>query len=220
MFRTKICGITTVEDARAMTEAGVDAVGLNFYDQSPRFVDTDTAEAIIAALPSEIVKVGLFVDSPLNFVCDTHEKLGLDAIQLHGSEKPEYMARLGKLPLIRAFRVAAGDLYSMTDYLLECRKLGAVPRMAIADALVPGVHGGTGSLADWETLRDYPNQPWHPPLVLAGGLSPQNVGDAIRAVRPAAVDTASGVESSPGRKNASKSKAFVRAALAAFAELK
>ncbi len=216
MFRTKICGITTVEDARMVAEAGVDAVGLNFYQKSPRFIDQQTARAIIEQLPPEIVKVGLFVGSPLAHVCDTFDQLGLDAIQIHGQEQPEFLARLGHRPLIRAFRVGEGQLHDMTDYLQACYRLGALPRMAIADALVPGVYGGTGSLADWETLRSYPTEQWQPPLVLAGGLTPQNVGDAIRAVHPAAVDTASGVESSPGRKDTSKVKAFLRAATAAF----
>jgi phosphoribosylanthranilate isomerase len=216
MFRIKICGITNVEDAQAVVQAGADAIGLNFYPESPRVIDLDTARAIIECLPPEIVKVGLFVDSTLSQVCDTFDELGLDAIQLHGDESARFLAKLDERPVIRAFRVAEGDLYEMTDYLASCRQLGSIPQMALADALVPGVYGGTGTLADWETLRAYPALSWHPPLVLAGGLTPQNVGDAISRVRPAAVDTAGGVESSPGRKDAAKVGAFVRAASAAF----
>jgi phosphoribosylanthranilate isomerase len=216
MFRIKICGITTIEDAQAVVQAGADAIGLNFYSESPRVIDLDTARAIISHLPPEIVKVGLFVDSTLSEVCDTFDELGLDAIQLHGDEPATFLAKLGERPVIRAFRVAEGRLHRMTDYLAACHQLGSTPRMALADAQVPGVYGGTGSLADWKTLRAYPTQDWHPPLILAGGLTPQNVGDAISLVRPAAVDTASGVESSPRRKDAAKVGAFVRAASAAF----
>ena len=216
MFRVKICGITTVEDAQVVAQAGADAIGLNFYPKSPRVIDLDAARAIIEHLPPEIVKVGVFVGSSLTGVRDTFDELGLDAIQLHGDESAEFLAKLDKRPVIRAFRVAEDHLYEMTDYLAVCRRMGSIPRMALADALVPGVYGGTGLLADWKTLRAYPAKHWHPPLILAGGLTPQNVGDAIRIVRPAAVDTASGVESSPGRKDAAKVRAFVRAAAAAF----
>ena len=219
MFRIKICGITNVEDAQGAVNAGVDAVGLNFYRGSPRYVTSKRAKAIVDALPDEVTKVGLFVGASATEVCETFEEFGLDMIQIHGEETPEYLARLGKRPLIRAFRIGQQQLYPVDDYLRRCGSLGCMPKMALFDALVPGVYGGTGTLADWKVLRDYPLHPSHPPLVLAGGLTPQNVGDAIEIVGPSAVDVASGVESSPGKKNSAAMASFVKAAKLAFEEL-
>ena len=216
MFRIKICGITSVDDALLVARAGADAVGLNFYPRSPRYISFDTARKIVAALPKEIVKVGLFVNAPPVDVCRTYDALSLDLIQLHGDEPPEYLAQLGNRPVMRAFRVKPGHLHPVLEYLARCRGLQAEPKLSLIDSLIPGEYGGTGKTVDWSTAQQYAAQPGLPPLVLAGGLTPDNVAEAIAAVRPAAVDVASGVESSPGRKDPAAGRKFVQAADAAF----
>jgi phosphoribosylanthranilate isomerase len=215
MFRIKICGITSVEDALIVARAGADAIGLNFYPRSRRCISFDTAKEIVAALPKEIVKVGLFVNSPPADVCQTYSDLSLDLIQLHGNEPPEYLAQLGDRPVMRAFRIQPGSLHPVIEYLALSRELRAAPKLILLDSLVAGQYGGTGKTADWTIVRQYAAQPGLPPLVLAGGLTPQNVTEAIAAVRPFAVDVASGVESNPGRKDPAAVEAFVRAARAA-----
>ena len=185
-----------------------------------------------------MVKVGLFVNAPALVVCQTYDDLHLDLIQLHGDETPDYIAQLGSRPVMRAFRVGAMPrkgteevveeefrkmegvfpttssvpLAPVIEYLARCRQLHAMPRLVLLDSLVLGEYGGTGKAADWSTARAYTAQSGLPPLVLAGGLTPDNVAEAITAVRPAAVDVASGVESRPGRKDPAAVEAFVRAA--------
>ncbi len=218
MFRVKVCGITGVQDARVVAEAGADAVGLNFYRKSPRCVILEKARQIVDALPEATVKVGLFVNAPAEEVCRTFDELGLDLIQLHGDEPPEFLTHLGGRPVMRAFRLGRCATDPMLAYLGDCRRLACEPRLVLVDACVEGVYGGTGQVADWEALKAYPFDATYPPLVLAGGLEPDNVAEAIRAVCPAAVDTASGVESSPGRKDPDAVEAFVRAAREAFGQ--
>ncbi len=227
MFQIKICGITSVEDALAVAQAGADAVGLNFYPQSPRCVGMDLAQQIVAALPEGVVKVGLFVNASPREVCQTFDRLGLNLIQLHGDEPPEYLRRLGGRPVMRAFRLAAGQLERVLNYLDQCRRLGCVPRLTLLDAAVPGQYGGTGEVADWDTAKEYCRRPGYPPLVLAGGLTPSNVATSITCTRPTAVDTASGVETvasegvavTPGKKDPLLVCAFVEAAKKAFESL-
>jgi phosphoribosylanthranilate isomerase len=216
MFRIKICGITSVDDALMVARAGADAIGLNFYPRSSRYISFDVAREIVAALPKEIAKVGLFVNVPPADVCRAYSDLPLDLIQLHGDEPPEYLTQLGNRPVMRAFRVRPGNLHPVVEYLARCRGLKVEPRLALLDSLVPGEYGGTGTTVGWSTARQYAAQSALPPLVLAGGLTPQNVAEAIAIVRPAAVDVASGVESSPGRKDPVAVEAFVRAVKAGF----
>jgi phosphoribosylanthranilate isomerase len=219
MFHIKICGITNTDDARAVAQAGADAVGLNFYPKSPRCVPATTARAIAEVLPPGIVKVGLFVNAELDVVRRTAGEVGLDLVQLHGDEPPEYLGELAdavSLPVMRAFRWGPAGLAPIVDYLGECRRLGCLPRLVLVDAYQPGVYGGSGTTADWPAVPAYATVPDLPPLVLAGGLTPENVAGAIAAVHPAAVDTASGVELSPGRKDAALVRAFVLAARAAM----
>jgi phosphoribosylanthranilate isomerase len=216
MFRVKICGITSVDDALAVARVGADAVGLNFYRRSPRYVMADTARDIIAALPEGIAKVGLFVDTPPPDVCRLFDDLGLDLIQLHGDQPPEFIAQLAGRPVMRAFRIGAEGIDPVVDYLARCRALAASPMLSLLDSMVVGEYGGTGQTADWHAAKQYAAEPNVPPLVLAGGLTPENVAAAIRAVRPAAVDVASGVESQPGRKDHAAIAAFVEAARGAF----
>lgn len=216
MFRIKICGITCPEDAAAVAAAGADAVGLNFYAKSPRYVEPASARAIVDAVPAGVVKVGLFVNAPVEGVCRIVDRLGLDLVQLHGDEPPEYLAALGDRPVMRAFRLGPGGLGEIGEYLRRCEAAGCLPRLVLVDAFRPGKYGGTGETAEWWALADYRSSISSPPVVLAGGLTPENVREAIRTVRPAAVDTASGVESSPGRKDPARVAAFVRAAEEAF----
>ena len=159
---------------------------------------------------------GLFVNAAAGDICRAFDSLGLDLIQLHGDEPPGYLAQLGDRPVMRAFRVRPGSLQPVIEYLALCRGLRAMPTLILFDALVPGEYGGTGKAADWAIARQYAAQPGLPPLVLAGGLTPRNVAEAIATVRPVAVDTASGVELAPGRKDPSAVAAFVSAARAAF----
>jgi phosphoribosylanthranilate isomerase len=219
MFRVKICGITRPEDALAAAAAGADAIGLNFYPRSTRFVGQEQARRIAAVVPAGVVRVGVFVNATAEEIVQTFVGTPLDLVQLHGDEPPELVCRLGDRPVVRVFRVGQGGLAAALEYLDRCRHLGTTPRLVLADAAAGRAYGGTGELADWSALRGYPVADWHPPLILAGGLTPENVADAIRAVRPAGVDTASGVESSPGIKDHALIRRFVEAARTALADL-
>jgi phosphoribosylanthranilate isomerase len=217
MFTIKICGITTSEDGLAVARAGGDAIGLNFYPGSPRYVTLPQARAILEPLPPGVVKVGVFVDAEARAVCRTFDELGLDLVQLHGNESPPRLAELGARPAMKAFRLGSAGLGPVADYLRECRSLGCLPKLVLVDAQVPGAYGGTGQVADWAAASRYAAEVGGPPLVLAGGLRPDNVAAAIRATGAIAVDTASGVETRPGRKDPVALAAFVRAAREAFA---
>jgi len=212
MFQIKVCGITRAEDAAMAAAAGADALGLNFYPGSPRWVGLPLAEAIVSSLPSGVLKVGLFVNAPIEAACSTFDQLGLDLIQLHGDEPPEYLAELEGRPVVRAFRVPAGGLPAVANYLRQCRQLGCLPRLCLMDSCRDGSYGGTGMTAAWGDLSQYPIEDWNPPMVLAGGLTAENVAEAVRVVQPHAVDVASGVESSPGCKDAVLLARFVAAA--------
>ncbi len=216
MFQIKICGITRVEDAMAAAEAGADAIGLNFFSGSKRCITADQATQIIASLPDSVLRVGLFVNAVPRDVCQTFDALRLGLIQLHGDEPPEYLAQLGPRPVMRAFRMDAAGWLPILAYLDRCRQLGCLPRMVLIDAFQPGQFGGTGHTADWNQLSNWRSRLGDLPLVLAGGLTADNVAAAIQSVRPAAVDTASGVESRPGVKDLAAVPAFVSHARAAF----
>ena len=220
MFRIKICGLTTVDDALSAVSAGADAIGLNFVPSSPRFIDEETAERIVLALPKEVAKVGVFANSPSRDVAICFDRLGLDLIQLHGSEPPAYLAELDGRPVMKAFRGAETLPQRVADFTGLCLNRACSPRAVLVDAIGgSGQLGGTGQLADWNEASKYAGIDGLPPLVLAGGLKPENIAAAIRAVRPTAVDTASGVESSPGRKDAAKLKSFVIVARETFGQI-
>jgi phosphoribosylanthranilate isomerase len=215
MFRVKICGITSAEDARLAAEAGADAIGINFYEASPRACSPAAARAIAAALPAEVCKVGVFVNASIESIRAIAQDIGLDLVQLHGDEPPEFLARLRPLPILRAARIT-DDLTPVEAYLAECHRLLAVPRMLLVDRLHESAFGGTGEKADWSAISAQRSKLQGMPLVLAGGLKPDNVANAIRAVRPWGVDTSSGVEQSPGRKSPELVREFVREAKAAL----
>lgn len=199
VVRSKICGITRIEDALVAAEAGADAIGLVFYDKSPRAVDVRQARAILAALPPFVTSVGLFVNASRCFIGEVLDAVPLDVLQFHGDETPEQCEGHGR-PWFKALRVRPGD-----DLHAEARRFAGA-RAILLDAYVPGVPGGTGERFDWSLIpADLPM-----PLVLAGGLTPDNVTEAIASVRPYGVDVSGGVEAAKGIKDAAKVAAFIR----------
>jgi phosphoribosylanthranilate isomerase len=213
--RVKICGVTTPDDARLAADCGAVAVGLNFYPQSPRYIDPQAAAAIIRALPPFTSPVGVFVGMPMRQVCAVAFQLGLRGVQTYDDRPPtDDPFPFAHVP---AFRVKdAGGLEHVRRFVEEAKLLGRPPVAVLIDAHVEGHMGGTGRQAPWELLRGYdPGVP----LVLAGGLTPENVEEAIALVRPWGVDVASGVESAPGRKDSQRVAQFVRNAREAAARL-
>ncbi len=212
--RIKICGITNEADARLAAELGADAIGLNFHPVSPRYVQPDAVEGILRALPPFVEPVGVFVNQPPLQVFETLNRIGgIRTIQWYG-DKPE-LCDAYPFQLIPTFPVRDQDsLRTITGYLDLCRGLNRLPAAIAVDAHAPGQYGGTGRPIPWDLLAGF--QPGVP-LILAGGLTPENVAEAIRIVRPYAVDVASGVESAPGRKDAEKMRRFIENARRAFA---
>ncbi len=198
--RSKICGITRIEDALAAAEAGADAIGFVFYAKSPRAVDVRQARAIIAELPPFVTTVGLFVNASRCELNEILEVVPLDLLQFHGDETPPDCEGYHR-PWIKALRVRPGD-----DLEAACR-LYAGARGILLDTYVPGVPGGTGEAFDWSLVPARLSKP----IILAGGLSADNVGQAIAQVRPYAVDVSGGVEQAKGIKDAAKIEAFMRA---------
>ncbi|MCE9604218.1 MAG: phosphoribosylanthranilate isomerase [Planctomycetia bacterium] len=212
MFQVKICGLTSPADALAAVEAGADAIGLNFYPPSPRFIRRETAREIVAAVGTQVCKVGLFVNASAAEILAARDELGLDLVQLHGDERPDLLRALAPRPVMKAFRIGPDGLAPLRRWFDEGMRGGLLPRMVLLDAYSAGRYGGTGLTTDWPTAAAYAATPGLPSCVLAGGLTPENVAAAIAAVRPAAVDVAGGVESGPGMKDAAKMQAFVLAA--------
>jgi len=211
MVRVKICGITTPSDAAFAADCGADAIGLNFYPKSPRYLTPDRAEEIVRAMPPFSTLVGLFVGTPDDEVANTVRDFGLRAVQSY-PERPPCRSYFPAAH-VPAFRVRdAASLELITRYVREAREAGVAPAAVLVDAHVEGKLGGTGHVAPWHLLAGFdPGVP----VVLAGGLTPDNVADAIRAVRPWGVDVASGVESAPGRKDPGRVRAFMQAVHAA-----
>ena len=205
----KVCGIRDTATARSVAACGVDAIGLNFHPPSPRFVAVDVAREIVAGLPRAVEPVGLFVNHSAVEIRDIAAHCGLRTIQLHGDEPPEFLAELREFRLLRAFRVNHAGLVEMARYLERCQSLGCLPWGCLLDAKVEGAYGGTGHVAPWDLIaRDYRRADW-PPLILAGGLGPDNVQQGIAATAPWGVDVASGVETSPGVKDALRLRTFI-----------
>jgi phosphoribosylanthranilate isomerase len=205
--RVKICGITNVTDAEQAASLGADAVGLNFYAKSPRCIDAAMTRLILNVLPPFVEPVGLFVNEPLVDAQRTAQALTLRTIQVYGDHHE--ILPVGCVRWIPAFSVKdAADLQHITSYLENLKFAGAVPAAILVDAHVPGQYGGTGQIAPWQLVADF--KPGVP-LILAGGLTPDNVANAIRIVCPYAVDVASGVESSPGKKDPDMMRRFIDA---------
>jgi phosphoribosylanthranilate isomerase len=199
MVRVKICGITKPEDAKLAAELGADAIGLNFYEQSPRCITPFAAAELIRRLPPFVSSVGVFVnwsDAPIIALC---KALRLSAAQLHGDESPQIAERVAtRLPVIKALRPSQGNS------LPEFSRFHGVSAFLL-DSAVSGQYGGTGATGNWHLARSAAQS--HR-IILAGGLTPENVAEAIRIVRPYAVDVASGVEARPGKKDPVKLQAF------------
>ncbi len=198
----KVCGVTRATDAEAAVEAGADAVGLMFYEPSRRWVSLERAREVAARLPVRIERVGVFVDADERTIRKAIEVCALSILQFHGSESPEFCARFAPLKVWKGFRVSdVSVLETMPGFATEAWLL---------DAAVPGQMGGSGQRFDWELAVRA--KALGRPIVLAGGLTPENVGEAVKRVRPFAVDVSSGVESAPGVKDGAKMRAFVRTA--------
>jgi len=198
MTRVKICGITTPEDALTAVDAGADALGFVFYQESPRHIFPEEAARIIALLPPFVEAVGLFVNEAPEVINQVARSCKLGLVQLHGDEPPDYCRKIEQR-VMKAFRIR-----SMTclDPIADYRMSGC-----LLDAYSPAAYGGTGTSFNWEIAREAVLRGQR--IVLAGGLTPDNVVEAIRFVRPWAVDVSSGVELSPGRKDPDKVRAFI-----------
>ncbi|WP_342376020.1 phosphoribosylanthranilate isomerase [Myxococcus stipitatus] len=202
--RVKVCGVTRLEDARAAWEAGADALGLNFYPRSPRYVTLETARALARTRPPLGAVIGVFVNASPDDIRAAVKECGLTAVQLHGDEPPEACSGYG-VPVIKALRVqGAEDVTRARAYL----GVGDVAGLLL-DGAAPG-YGGGGVGFDWSLVAGLSGS--GVPVLVAGGLKPSNVAEAVRATRPYGVDVASGVESAPGIKDMDAVRAFVRAA--------
>jgi len=200
--RVKICGITNEADAQVAVAAGADALGFVFVPGTPRWITVVQAATVIRGLPPFVARVGLFVDAPPAWIHEVAGAVGLDTVQLHGEETPDVCRTFwGALKVLKAFRVRGPEtLARLPDY-------EQVVDAFLLDAFVPGVAGGTGATFDWS--QAVAAQALGRPVILAGGLTPDNVAEAIRRVQPFAVDVSSGVEASPGRKDAEKIRRFL-----------
>ena len=205
--KIKFCGITTMPDAERAVAAGAWALGLNFWPRSPRRCDPVVAAEIAAALKRRLEIVGVFVNPSLDELAWQADSVGLTMVQLHGDEGPAFCAEAARrtgCKVIKAMRVRSGaDIQALSSFHTDYHLL---------DSYAPGRPGGTGETFAWELARAHRGTP---PLILSGGLNPDNVGDAIAAVRPFAVDVASGVETRPGHKDPDKLLAFAAAVRAA-----
>ncbi|QDU77249.1 N-(5'-phosphoribosyl)anthranilate isomerase [Bremerella volcania] len=216
IFRIKICGLSDFENAVAVSHSGADAIGLNFFSQSKRCVDLDTAVKIANTVRGEVQIIGLFVNAAPSEIEQTHQQVGFNWIQLHGDESVEFAQAVHQSTGVPILAASRGSLIRWATLPDDFH-----PQALLMDAAVPGSFGGTGHLSNWDLAATWRTMPHLKHLVLAGGLTPENVSEAIRAVQPSAVDVAGGVEVSgqPGVKDLTKVEAFVTAARKAFAEL-
>ena len=199
--RVKICGITNVADGLAAAEAGADMIGLMFYESSPRHITLARAAEISRALPPFLMRVGVFVNAPADFVLRAISECNLTMLQFHGDETSDFCTQFGLMNM-KAIRVRdAGSLVQLENYQTDAFLLDAHSKNGL---------GGTGEKFNWELAVEA--QKFGKPIFLAGGLTPENVADAVRMVHPFGVDVSSGVESAPGIKDHAKVKAFITAA--------
>lgn len=197
----KICGITNVADALASVQSGADALGFMFFAGSKRNIAPRSAGEIVPHVPAAVAKVGVFVNPTVEFVREAIAASGIDTLQFHGEETPEFCAQFG-LPVLKAFRVKDRSILS------DCARHRDAAWLL--DSFVDGALGGTGATFDWNVAIEAVRL--HPKVILAGGLKPETVAEAVRQVRPFGVDVSSGVESAPGRKDHAKVRAFIVAA--------
>ncbi|HXI70555.1 MAG TPA: phosphoribosylanthranilate isomerase [Verrucomicrobiae bacterium] len=198
--KVKICGVTNVADALAAAEAGADMIGLNFYEGSPRHVSLATAVEIHRALPPFVLRVGVFVNPEEELVIRALGDCGLSLLQFHGDETSEFCTQFGAMS-VKAFRIQdAGSLTALEHYQTDAFLLDAHSKSGL---------GGTGETFNWDLAVEA--QKFGKPIFLAGGLTPENVAEAVQKVQPFAVDVSSGVESVPGKKDAAKVRAFITA---------
>jgi phosphoribosylanthranilate isomerase len=217
LFRIKICGVTSGEDAALACAAGAEAIGLNFYARSTSAINERTAAEIVQSIPANVAKVGVFVNDEPERIVNLHRTLPLDYVQLHGDESPEFVASLTGIPIIKAWRLGPDDAPGIVEFVTGCAARGAPLAALLIDAAVAGSYGGTGKTADWSSVAALRNVlPPALPLILAGGLTAENVAAAIASAQPDAVDTASGVESSPGKKDLQRTADFIQSARSAF----
>lgn len=197
--KVKICGLTRLPDALAAVEAGADALGFMFFEGSKRFLQPADAAQIIRALPPFVAKVGVFVNASADTVRATIAECGLDTLQFHGEETPAFCRQFAPLKVVKAFRVQnAESLRPLPDYAVDAWLL---------DSHVPGQRGGTGEKFNWDLACQA--KELGRPVILAGGLTSENVADAVQQVWPFGVDVSSGVESAPGQKDAGLVRRFV-----------
>jgi phosphoribosylanthranilate isomerase len=198
--RVKICGITKAADAQAAIEAGADALGFILCEKSPRYVSVEQAAEIAKQIPPFILRVGVFVNAPADFILRAISEAGLTLLQFHGDEPPEFCTQFGLMSM-KAFRMKdASVLAGIAKYQTDAYLL---------DAYTPGIRGGTGHTFNWDLAIEA--QKFGKPIFISGGLTPENVTQAIEKVHPFGVDVSSGVESSPGKKDHAKVKAFITA---------
>jgi len=219
-FRIKICGITTVNDANACAQAGAEAIGLNFVKSSPRYVSPNVAREVCQELPARIHRVGVFVNASVDEIQQTVTTAALTGVQLHGDEPREIVGMLRDLlpvgmPIIKAFRLKEPNLIEVSDFLGGKDSCKNWPDAILVDAYAPEAYGGTGKRLDWKQLSQQ-REICPLPIILAGGLTPENIGEAIQQSGCLAVDTASGVESTPPIKDTNKAIKFVCGAKAAL----
>ena len=209
MVRVKICGIRRPEDAAAAIAAGASALGFNFVPGTPRYISSREAARIVAAVPEPIWRVGVFVDEPAGRVLEIAAETGISVLQFHGSESPGYWNQFGSFRRVKAFKVSK-------DFQPEALAQYPGAEAFLLDGSFPGLHGGTGQTFDWSlAIRSKA----FGRIIVAGGLNPENVGEAVRRVRPWAVDVSSGVESEPGKKDARLIARFIAAVRAAEGEM-
>lgn len=223
-FRIKICGIRTVQEAEAVAESGADAIGLNFFERSKRFVEIEQATLISEKMRRlGIAVVGLFVNSPLTNVLTVAEKVRLDVVQLHGDENSDFLDRvrtgIPNIKVIKAIRLPADGSIRLSEFLRQ-GNWSSAPDAWLVDAGIPGEYGGTGAIGAWDSIELEHGQVHFgdqfegceklvAPVILAGGLTPENVISAILRVQPTGVDVASGVENESGAKDSARAAQFV-----------
>lgn len=206
-MRVKICGITQIEQGRKIAALGANSLGFICVERSPRYVTPEQIKAIVEGLPPQVDKIGVFANSPLTEIITTVREANLTAIQLHGAETPEFCFQLRraiapKVELIKAFRLKSPESLAETTAYLDCVDT------LLLDAYHPQMLGGTGKTLNWHDLAQFkPNLPW----MLAGGLTPDNVIDALSRLKPDGIDLSSGVERSPGDKDLDKVKQLFEA---------